>query len=571
MKTKFGLLLFIYCLLSIIDNVSNITIKYKQFSQGDCDDNSNFGLETIQYPKELFGSSIKLNFEEIVNGTLRVVVCRLSDEKLQKFLISSNDFEDVILSCYLHVDLNFSPSEELSLKNATIFGGDAVDLVKEGGNGEDILIVKEIVCRGNGEYLYQSWFDKKIYIRQSSHYEYFPQEQKVTFIYTALVSQNLPANYTFPVTMDFDESKVGFCISSQEIKSSDDNISSINFNCEIDNISQDDSYDFEFNTLIFGPIYSFSEQEKPQTIDDLISIGKMKDLSEEKMPPVFSPEKVSFNNSEKNVIITGKFNEDIEGQSDFEIQSYPIQHYSCSFENATKDIEVVINCDFQTIQYVTNSEEIKFFGCDVFDSKKNELFFFKPIIKKLSQEEIRVDETDESHNNSSSILFRQVCNFEKDKDLESILFSFVGISSEPINKGENLSIIVDLIKENELVAQVVICTSKEDVKPEDGKLVQVEFECKLENIENIEEYTGLEIVGSDGISGIPTDPKLLNPLKVDKLIEKGEIKNYTSEEFKNEEIPIFNATSINTSDSETTGKFTINGELLSNYTLEKKY
>jgi hypothetical protein len=129
--------------------------------------------------------------------------------------------------------------------------------------------------------------------------------------------------------------------------------------------------------------------------------------------------------------------------------------------------------------------------------------------------------------------------------------------------------IVNLIKGKELEEEEVTCTSQEDVKPEDGKQLPVEFECKLENIENAEEYTGLEVVESEEISGIPTDSKLLNPAKVDDLIEAGEIKNYTSEEFKNEEIIVFNSTSIDTTDSEETGKFIINGELLSEFTLQK--
>ena len=79
MKTKMSLLLFIYFLLLIIDSVSNISIQYKQISEPKCDESdlTSFTLETTQFPKELFGSNLKLDFEEKESKTLCSFICRL--------------------------------------------------------------------------------------------------------------------------------------------------------------------------------------------------------------------------------------------------------------------------------------------------------------------------------------------------------------------------------------------------------------------------------------------------------------------------------------------------------------
>ena len=97
----------------------------------------------------------------------------------------------------------------------------------------------------------------------------------------------------------------------------------------------------------------------------------------------------------------------------------------------------------------------------------------------------------------------------------------------------------------------------EVVKSTDGQLLQVDLECKIEDIQNAEEYAGLEFVSSKDIGGVPGKPELLNPTEV---IEEGNLKDFSLEENKKFELPAFNATSINTTVSEKTGTFVINGE-----------
>ena len=106
------------------------------------------------------------------------------------------------------------------------------------------------------------------------------------------------------------------------------------------------------------------------------------------------------------------------------------------------------------------------------------------------------------------------------------------------------------------------------ISPTDGKQAQAEFICKLENIQNAIEYTGLEVVSSLNITGIPTEPELKNPAIVDELIEIKEIVDYKTMPI---DIPVFNATYIETTNSKKTGIFTIIGEFLTEFTLETRF
>ena len=129
--------------------------------------------------------------------------------------------------------------------------------------------------------------------------------------------------------------------------------------------------------------------------------------------------------------------------------------------------------------------------------------------------------------------------------------------------------VVNLIKGDELVEEKAICTSVNNVDKLSIKQQKAEFLCKVENIEKPEEYSGLEIVSSDYISGIPNDPILLNPSKVDELIKEGKTKNFTSDDFNIDNISVFNSTSINTTGAEETGKFYLNGVFNPEYKSER--
>ena len=173
---------------------------------------------------------------------------------------------------------------------------------------------------------------------------------------------------------------------------------------------------------------------------------------------------------------------------------------------------------------------------------------------------------------NNTLSFGQLHGFTPRKDKKLISFVFVGFATQPIKRNSNITMTVNLIKDDgESVEEEANCTAKEEIDIESGKQRLVDFECSVENIDNPENYTaGLELVKSEDVNCIPNEPDLLNPVTVDALIVEGEIRNYTSDKDKEklESIPILNATSINTSNSKNTGIFTINGVFLSDVTLD---
>ena len=131
---------------------------------------------------------------------------------------------------------------------------------------------------------------------------------------------------------------------------------------------------------------------------------------------------------------------------------------------------------------------------------------------------------------SINLLFGQMSIFiPKEK---TIKFIFVGFTTESLKKADTVEMTVNLIKGKELVEYNAICNPKEDVEVKKEEIVQVEFECLVDNIENGKEFTGLKFISSG--------KDLLNPAKVDKLITSGKMKNYTAEELI---IPKFKAKS----------------------------
>ena len=144
---------------------------------------------------------------------------------------------------------------------------------------------------------------------------------------------------------------------------------------------------------------------------------------------------------------------------------------------------------------------------------------------------------------------------------------FFGLTTEPLKEDDKISMFVNLIKGNKLIKKKAKCYARKSIEPKNKAQFQIGFKCQVENIERGNEYTGLEIIPSENIAGIPTDPILLNPAEIDKLIEAEDIKNYTSDEL--EDIPIFNSTSIDTTDSEEKGIFIINGEFINDHKPKK--
>ena len=159
---------------------------------------------------------------------------------------------------------------------------------------------------------------------------------------------------------------------------------------------------------------------------------------------------------------------------------------------------------------------------------------------------------------NNKISFRQISNFKpEDKIIKFILSAFI---IKTMDKDEPVNMNVTLNKGNNAFSSVnATCKLNKKVSISNAP-VSENLECTIENVDNPKEYKGLELVDSEEISGIPNNPNMTNTSVVDELIEKGEIKNLTKEEDKNETPPVFTPKSFNGLGCRSSGVFSIKGK-----------
>ncbi len=80
---------------------------------------------------------------------------------------------------------------------------------------------------------------------------------------------------------------------------------------------------------------------------------------------------------------------------------------------------------------------------------------------------------------------------------------------------------------------------------------------------SISDATGLDIIESDDVTGIPDDPSLIDPAIVDVSIENGTATDYSIEENLNVLLPLFNTLDLNFSFCRQNGSFSLVGNTTS--------
>ena len=365
------------------------------------------------------------------------------------------------------------------------------------------------------------------------------------------------------------------CIALEDIEPKDGVQLPIKFECKIENIKNASKYsglEIVKSDKISG-IPTESKLLNPAIVDILIKEGKVENYTSEEFKniviPVFNATLIDTTDSlEKGVfVLIGEFlpKFKLEKRFEFEIILITGEKALCLLPKRNGDGEVKIECALQ--------EEFK--GGKIMIGQFSVLDGYNPLIqinKISSKEKVKIGNGKEIKLRNKldiNLSFGQVNNFKVVK--EEIIFIFIGFITEELKKNDTIEIIVDLIKGKEFVRKKAKCTALANINPNNGLQLEIEFECKVESVINASEYIGLEVVSSDDISGIPTDSDLLNPVIVDELIEQGIVENYTTEDYKNKKIPIFNGTSIDTTDSKQTGTFILIGELLTEFTLKKRF
>ena len=136
------------------------------------------------------------------------------------------------------------------------------------------------------------------------------------------------------------------------------------------------------------------------------------------------------------------------------------------------------------------------------------------------------------------------------------------------HKEDEITIDVNLLLTDEEMENEAKCKVNKNIVLEKSVLkLPVDLNCEINNIvlDKDVECIGIEIKESQYISNIPKDKMLCNPKKVDKLIANKKIEK--AEE--NQDIPEFNAISIDTTGSTSKGIFSILGKPLKD--IEKEF
>ena len=559
----------IFLVLLTINLVSAQTLKVEKISPLFCNvllNQSIFDLEVKEVPKELKTTGFYLNLNVEGEKEPYSASCLLQDNaQLKKVIESTNDSEDLSFLCKLS-ELVEKDVEINSLEAQDIYGN-SIEIEK---TAKENLVLNSSECDMSPDASQVYMADLNMTFYQVSNFEILKDIKKVKYSLTVATSQIIPMNYSMPISVLLDgNEKVSICVSNESFVPEEGQILLATFECSVESeegVKEDSSLVYGDFGFIFNPLSYNETLFNPSEVDKLIKEGKIKDVSKEtKLPPIFTPESIATDNCNEtgNITILGKFDQNME-EGEFKTIITDVEAI-CKYGKSEKDKETEIQCSF--LDEFKEGRIIFFSGVN-YDGYE-ELFFSKSIYTEDNNITCKLaNATDNENLLSLFISFRQICKFEIKKDSNEIMFNLFVVVSKPLIKNEFILINVNLIKGEELVEAEANCTVLKDVEPKDGELLQGDLECKIDQIEKAEEFTGLEFASSEDISGVPSIPELLNPAEVDKLIESGKVLDYSLEENKKVEIPVFNATLINTTDSEKTGVFTIQGEFLSEVKLE---
>jgi hypothetical protein len=362
------------------------------------------------------------------------------------------------------------------------------------------------------------------------------------------------------------------CTVKEDVNPENGELKQVDFECQV-NVEKPEQYD-GLEVIPSESITGIPSEPKllnPAIVDELIQLGEIKDYSlpKNKEEPILVLNETSLDTNDSET--TGVFY--IEGvippkfklikNLDFELTLLTGQKVICTIPKIKPDKkEIRIEC---VLEEEANNTKITISPCAAFDGY-NEVIRFNRIEDKEPKDIPNGRDIKLKNKFNVDLSFGQLCGFAPRTNF--IFFYFVGFITKPLKKGHSIKMMVNLLKNGLPEEQEANCTISGDVNPKGQSLAQ--FDCQVEDVEKPAEFEGLELVSSEEISGIPTNPELLNPAKVDELIKEGNIENYTSPEFQKEEIPVFNPTSLDTNDSEKTGIFYINSAVPAIFKSKKK-
>jgi len=315
--------------------------------------------------------------------------------------------------------------------------------------------------------------------------------------------------------------------------------------------------------------------------DVLIYENSILDYMEEKnfynIPPLISNSELSVGNCNINGTfeITSFVNSPIETSIYFYLQ-FPNSNNEnikvrCKLPISESNRYIIIQCStlgkFESLKIVIDERMIyhvddkELFYINGFESRNyvscidNSMIKYKEAEKKLK----------------AIYIFRQVCKFRREG--KRFRFFLATIIKKNINSNEKISLIVELKSvSNEKSSykrllsrreeQIAECSVMSKTNVNENGIGTAGWDC-ITGESSLVDVSGLDVLNSDDISGIPKDTSLIDPALTDQLIEESKVKDYSVEENLNDLLPLFNTLAIDYSLCKQNGSLLFKGNTTS--------
>ena len=166
------------------------------------------------------------------------------------------------------------------------------------------------------------------------------------------------------------------------------------------------------------------------------------------------------------------------------------------------------------------------------------------------------------------ITFRQINGFTFVPG--TISFNFFALITKSLETPYSITLLFNLITTNGMEEDPteIQCQLVETVEVNDGETKQATFKCEKTGLNKSITYTGLRLISSEDIAGIPYDDEtLLNPALTDEAIKNGDLKDANNSVVP----PSFEFEKLDTQKCSEDGKFLLTGKLDKETTIANKF
>ena len=527
--------------------------------------------------KNIDFNNCEKNGSFIINGKINGNIEAINDFGIILYLNNTNNSENAICS----IPSGYRQKINISCLTQDNFFNTKISIpniqVQNVINNDTVIQINQIseneltTCIVNN-------ISKNIIFRQINNLEINSKTKNIKFnIIGFTFENNIKNGMLLPINVNLiknngDKENINLnCYLNDIIISTTKNVYSLIFNCSLDNIGQANNYKdvilINSSSLINIPNED-SYLSSALNTDQLISQGNLKNFLEKnnliQIPPIIS-----------SLIIDG---DNCEKEGTFEIKGIIDKSLNESFYFYMQ-LNNLNNIRCKLTQSETSNSEINII-CNTNDNINNEYIYINPkIIYNLNYEELFYINEAKSNNTISCInndlilyqkakrkmeafvSFRQVCKFGKSN--KKYTFFFASFIKKEINYDQKIYLTVEIKSNTE---QIIKYNNKENLlnlrqlSTREEQNVECSVRLKTSLNENgigaagwdcstgessITNAVGLDIIDSDEISGIPSDPDLIDPALTDILIEKGLITDYSIEENLNILLPLFNTLDLN--------------------------